>query len=551
VAVTMDSLAAEDASFAKAAASKQEQDHPSSDILPTSVFHWMNNGPVGRATLSALDGAVSTADAIYDSQPMKKARDVVSGAVTGATNIASAAGSFNDALQRNVNAKERVEREEGLTSAPERSPEDLREAAFSGNSEIWDHAKSSILDFRDAAAVQDPTLSDNLIQGVAQLALPFAGYSRMLGGLHWAANAVAAGALTDATALGPHDSRMADLIALGRHTEGKLGSALRTLAPDGSAFNAYINFLGDRTNESEAEGRFKNVLDGFGSNLIATPLLHAVGVTLKQGTAGLRYLVDNGVGSAGSLVPAGSRATQEGKIVFHGTPHDFDEFDTSKIGTGEGNQSFGHGLYFAEDATTAGTYQKKLTFRGQPDLAAAAQNLATFDGNRPKAYMDLMLKAEKASDPNIAAKFRRQADFIKSGAAEKSGNLMHVDIPDEVIGSMLDHDAPMSEQQHILDKIPKHDREQLETLLEDHNQGGELESYSGNQFHQIVKRAMNEDYLIPPTDSVDPPQMAAAYLDHLGIPGIKYFDRGSRGAGSGTRNIVLFDAKHAKIVKKE
>ncbi|NBS71017.1 hypothetical protein EBT31_19235, partial [bacterium] len=35
-------------------------------------------------------------------------------------------------------------------------------------------------------------------------------------------------------------------------------------------------------------------------------------------------------------------------IGYHGTPHEFDRFDPSKIGTGEGAQAFGHGMYFAE-----------------------------------------------------------------------------------------------------------------------------------------------------------------------------------------------------------
>jgi hypothetical protein len=39
--------------------------------------------------------------------------------------------------------------------------------------------------------------------------------------------------------------------------------------------------------------------------------------------------------------------------TYHGSPHDFDEFDMSKIGTGEGAQAYGHGLYFAENENVA------------------------------------------------------------------------------------------------------------------------------------------------------------------------------------------------------
>ena len=45
-----------------------------------------------------------------------------------------------------------------------------------------------------------------------------------------------------------------------------------------------------------------------------------------------------------------------GKIVYHGSPHKFYKFDASKIGTGEGAQAYGHGLYLADDVGVAGSY---------------------------------------------------------------------------------------------------------------------------------------------------------------------------------------------------
>jgi len=40
--------------------------------------------------------------------------------------------------------------------------------------------------------------------------------------------------------------------------------------------------------------------------------------------------------------------------AYHSSPHDFDRFDLSKIGTGEGAQVYGHGLYFAENPKVSG-----------------------------------------------------------------------------------------------------------------------------------------------------------------------------------------------------
>jgi len=47
--------------------------------------------------------------------------------------------------------------------------------------------------------------------------------------------------------------------------------------------------------------------------------------------------------------------------VWHGTPHEFDKFMLDKIGTGEGNQSFGWGLYFASKKEIAEHYRKTLS----------------------------------------------------------------------------------------------------------------------------------------------------------------------------------------------
>lgn len=59
------------------------------------------------------------------------------------------------------------------------------------------------------------------------------------------------------------------------------------------------------------------------------------------------------------------------QTAYHGSPHDFDAFTTQKIGTGEGSQSFGWGMYFAGKKEVAEYYRDSLakgghTFLGQP-----------------------------------------------------------------------------------------------------------------------------------------------------------------------------------------
>lgn len=47
-------------------------------------------------------------------------------------------------------------------------------------------------------------------------------------------------------------------------------------------------------------------------------------------------------------------------VAYHGSPHDFNKFSTEKIGTGEGRQAFGYGLYFADNGDIAKWYADRL-----------------------------------------------------------------------------------------------------------------------------------------------------------------------------------------------
>ena len=49
------------------------------------------------------------------------------------------------------------------------------------------------------------------------------------------------------------------------------------------------------------------------------------------------------------------------QAAWHGSPHDFDEFDLGAIGSGEGNQAHGWGLYFAKDKKVSNLYKEVLS----------------------------------------------------------------------------------------------------------------------------------------------------------------------------------------------
>ena len=58
------------------------------------------------------------------------------------------------------------------------------------------------------------------------------------------------------------------------------------------------------------------------------------------------------------------------QTAWHGSPHRFDEFSTEAIGSGEGAQVYGWGLYFADKEGVANHYRRALTRHGQPRVEA-------------------------------------------------------------------------------------------------------------------------------------------------------------------------------------
>lgn len=532
MAVDMAQLAADDAAYNKQAmAQNKAQQNQDGQAKQEPTLNTIGTADRGHVTSSAIDGIVNEVEQ-WGTAAKRVGQDAVAGTATAVKNTMDFVSSQH--------------------------PDDPNDPA-NAPTPLWDHAKSAVMDFRDSVAVKDPNIVDGLAQGAAQLVGPFMAYSKALSGLHGFANTVAAGAVTDVTALAPHDMRTADLIALGRQTDTKIGAVLRTLGPYG--LNAYVNFLSDRTNETEAEGRFKNALDGLGANLVVSPLIHAAGIVVKQGTAATRYLAENGVrNTVGDMIadPKVGPSAQEGKIGYHGTPHDFDVnagFDDSKIGTGEGAQTFGYGHYLAESPDVAGTYQTRLVARDgrSKPLGLAQQAVSDSGGDVQKAYKKLGFSIENEGEVTKRVDLQRAQQLVKSGNFTRGkGSLVTAEVNDEDVASMLDHDKPLSEQPELLKKIPKGDQAVFQQVLDDHGQDMELGELTGNEFRQLVERAHNEGYLQgkDPLDSNDR-RLASQYLEKQGVPGIKYLDGKSRGEGEGTRNLVVFSGKRIKVVGKK
>jgi len=259
---------------------------------------------------------------------------------------------------------------------------------------------------------------------------------------------------------------------------------------------------------------------------------------------------------ASSVVPKPRNALNMGIKAYHGSPHDFDRFDMSKIGTGEGAQAYGHGLYFADSEGVARSYRDNLsTYKLVQDYNNANPR------NRPGQVaqwwtsgmeLERMDDALKILEPQSSQSQRDE--WIKAGQKlfdemNSKGRMYEVSInadPD----AFLDWDKPLSEQ-------PKQVQEALAAMDPDMYAPGGAD-YDPAELGQITYQrlaAQKRDYGIDSgrnslTTLGGAQAGATADLQGFGIPGIKYLDAGSRGAGDGTRNYVVFDDKLVSIVKK-
>ena len=243
--------------------------------------------------------------------------------------------------------------------------------------------------------------------------------------------------------------------------------------------------------------------------------------------------------------PAPNGPSELFQTAYHGSPYDFDAFDTGKIGTGEGAQAYGHGLYFAEHPDVAKGYKDRIVKYSDKegntvDLTNDQRDLAELlaaNGGDVEATKRAISKRGYA--PTDRGAVLKDLDFIKD-LKPTEGNLYRVDIKPEP-HEFLDWDKPLSEQPDIehkilsvLDEAELRNYERLKKI--DYGALDATPPSAASLYHRVI-RTFGDDK-----------RAASQALSNVGIPGIRYLDQGSRGVpttnghvqatGSGKFNIV-------------
>lgn len=223
----------------------------------------------------------------------------------------------------------------------------------------------------------------------------------------------------------------------------------------------------------------------------------------------------------------GEAAVPKGITAYHGSPHDFEKFDISKIGTGEGAQAYGHGLYFAENPKVAEGYQDALSHPARVRMDQTP--LPYIEGQlfEPRNH-EIMQIAQSSRDPDVVAS--KLKDYIKRSGDDNPyshnedaqhiidaihagkyssglpGRMYEVAIkahPDE----FLDWDKPLSEQPELFNRL---------------KQAGIIHEKSPP--YQKTGKGTAQALIQMPEERGAIEQK----LREAGIPGIKYLDQGSR-----------------------
>ena len=248
------------------------------------------------------------------------------------------------------------------------------------------------------------------------------------------------------------------------------------------------------------------------------------------------------------------------QIAWHGSPHDFDEFDLGAIGSGEGNQAHGWGLYFAKNKEVAQAYKDVLgidsveitsgdtKYRLNDDIEwyddktksiidaesplSMALTTLSEEGNKAKAIKNLTdfinSKKDNKSDYVVAQikRAKQAVQILKDGNFDTHqwNTIFEVDIPENEY--LLNEQKNIEKQSQVVkNAISQISNELNSSVLNNSN-------LSGKEFYKLLSKKLGGD------------KLASQKLSDFGIKGITY-----KGEQDGVC-FVVFDDKAIKVIQK-
>ena len=228
-------------------------------------------------------------------------------------------------------------------------------------------------------------------------------------------------------------------------------------------------------------------------------------------------------------------------VAWHGSPHDHDGFKTKKIGTGEGAQAYGYGLYFAGAKEVAEHYQKGLS--GRPaykyggkvyagnlnDLYYSAINKVVKNGKDDAVgYFESMATYEE--DSTRRAEYAAVLDFVKKidetkiEQVQNPGRIYQVELAPAEDEYLL-WDRPLSEQSEKVKAALEKGGVSILSNTDKRIMGGTLNRPNLSYSESDTGKFLYEDFA---GGDKDFQRETSEWFHSLGIRGIKYLDGSSR-----------------------
>lgn len=304
----------------------------------------------------------------------------------------------------------------------------------------------------------------------------------------------------------------------------------------------------------------------------------------------LDYLAKNptalsAAGAAGLLGAAAPEEAEAGFIsrggktlleAFHGSPYQFEKFSTDYIGTGEGAQAYGHGLYFADSEDVARGYREELNKLYSTEWTLGDERVPAWvveavdsgrgdsvlaDFNKRAAEADAMLAGGTVNQPHLVSAQRDEAERMisvinrlqRGEKATPPGALYRAEI-DVSPESLLDWDKPLSEQSEAVKKAVNESLNIRGTQLLNDKKGltvvgpdgsgknivgiqadtveDAFDQLTGERIYNLLgdQQIRNLDMNYSPVASQ---KLATGLLSNKGIKGVKYYDAASRSTAGG------------------
>lgn len=246
--------------------------------------------------------------------------------------------------------------------------------------------------------------------------------------------------------------------------------------------------------------------------------------------------------------------------AYHGSPHNFDRFTTDAIGTGEGAQSFGWGLYFTNQEDIARWYADKLTnteeneeyIREIEELEKKVQSLKVIvDVYKTKLKENNLSKRIKSNIETALPDFLKKIESNEASIKllketlnkQNKRNLYTVEIPDSnyLLWDKIVNNDELEKIKKALKEKGINDLSRIENLqgYQEQYKNNENATYTiGSNIYKVIADYLGSD------------KAASLFLRENGYNGIDYpADSLSGHTKEGKRNYVIFDDTDVKITE--